>query len=74
MVYSDVVKNGWILPYKKSYTMKDFNKLHKIHNALTSRFIIICTVTKYAYTEGKECKWSKVFNDILKFEVMDYIA
>ena len=74
MVYSDVTKNGWILPYKKSYTMTDFKKLRKKHDCLTARFIIICTVTKYAYVEKKPCKWSKVFDDIRKFELMEYIS
>lgn len=74
MVYDDVIKNGWILPYKELYTMHDFNRLHKIHDALTARFIIICTVTKYAYVEKKKCRWSKVFDDSTKFELMDYLA
>lgn len=27
MVYSDVIKADWILPYKVKYTMKDVNKV-----------------------------------------------
>jgi hypothetical protein len=27
MVYSDVVNNGWILPKKKKYTMRDVNNI-----------------------------------------------
>lgn len=69
MVYSDVVKNGWILPYKEIYTIQDFNRLHKVHDALTARFIIICTVVKYI-NEKKVCRCSKVFDDIKKFELM----
>lgn len=72
MIYSDVVKNGWILPYKEIYTIQDFNKLHKVHDALIARFIIICTVIKYI-DKGKVCRCSNVFDDIKKFELMDYL-
>jgi hypothetical protein len=70
MVYSDVVKNGWILPYKVKYTMKDFKKIHGLHDAITSRFIIICSVV-YHCENGKICDYSQIFNNINKFLYME---
>jgi hypothetical protein len=70
MVYSEVVKNGWILPYKKKYTMSDFNKLHKNHDALTARFIIWCSGA-YHNTDAHPCDVSKALCDVNKFKFMD---
>lgn len=69
MVFSDVVKNGWILPHKEKYTMRDFNKLHGAHDALTSRFIIVCSAAHY-WSEGKKTGYSKMFDKIEKFIYM----
>ncbi len=69
MVFSDVVKNGWILPYKKKYTMRDFRKLHGVHDALTARFIIICSAA-FWWNEKRTCDYSRVFDDINIFVFM----
>ena len=45
MVYSEVVKNGWILPRKEKYTMRDVRKVAKEMNITESqaRFIVVCS-------------------------------
>lgn len=44
MVYSDVVKNGLILPRKEKYTKSDYKKLVKTgYLAKEARFICICS-------------------------------
>ena len=47
MTYQDVVDQGLILPKKNKYTMRDFNKLHKSYDAITARFIIMCSAATY---------------------------
>ena len=47
MTYQDVVDQGLILPRKKKYTMRDFNKLHGKYDAITTRFIVICSAATY---------------------------
>ena len=47
MTYQDVVDQGLILPKKNKYTMRDFNKLHKTYDAITARFIIMCSAATY---------------------------
>lgn len=48
MVYSDVVKNGLILPKKGKYTMNDFKKLVNAgHTQLEARSIILCSNLYY---------------------------
>lgn len=66
MVYSDVVKNGWILPYKKKYTYADFKKLLKQHDGLTARFIIVCSAVHWYYKK-LPCDYSRRFDDVTKF-------
>ena len=51
MVYSDVVQNGWIQPYKKLYSMRDFHRLRKEHDAKTARFILLCSAAHYRIDE-----------------------
>lgn len=62
MIYSDVLKQGLILPYKKKYTMKDVNKLivdslfQSKHGTLTMQtavFICKCSAVYHGTT------WSK---------------
>ena len=71
MVFSDVQKNGWIQPYKPIYTMRDFNRLCKEHDALTVRFILVCSSAYYERGEKRECGFSKPlekkFRDIMNF-------
>lgn len=44
MIYSDVVKNGLILPKKSIYTIRDYSKLVKAGTApKVARFICICS-------------------------------
>lgn len=44
MVYSDILKNGLLLPQKSKYTKRDFEKLVKAGNApKEARFICICS-------------------------------
>lgn len=71
LVYSDVVKNGWIQPYKALYTMKDFYRLHKEHDAVTSRFILICSAAYYSLEEGRESWVPKSLHDVMTFKSMD---
>lgn len=47
MTYQDVVDQKLILPRKNKYTMRDFNELHKNFDAITARFIIICSAATY---------------------------
>lgn len=71
MVYSDVVKNGWIQPYKPIYTMKDFRRLYQKHDAVTSRFILICSAVHYYMDEGRKCWVSRPLEKVDKFILMD---
>lgn len=71
MVYSDVVQNGWIQPYKKLYTMRDFHRLHKQHDATTSRFILLCSAAHYCIEKNLECDVVKGLGDVEKFKRMD---
>ena len=63
MLYSDVIKNGLILPKKEIYTIKDFKKLVKA-GATTreARFICICSAIFH------DVEYSKTF-DSLKMRV-----
>lgn len=45
--YGDVVEQGLILPKKDKYTMRDFNRLHRTYDAVTARFIIICSAAHH---------------------------
>lgn len=71
LVYSDVVRNGWIQPYKSLYTMRDFNRLHKEHDAVASRFILICSAAYYSLDEGRESWVSKPLLNVMTFKLMD---
>lgn len=68
-VYSDIVSNGWILPKKEKYTMKDFREVHKKHDAITSRFIIICSAI-YHYYPLAYGHYSQIFDNIEHFLYM----
>ena len=70
MVYSDVVKNNWILPYKNKYTMRDFNKLHVRFDAMTARFIVICSAAFWCTEKNRSASYSNVFDNIYKFLYM----
>ena len=74
MDYSDVVRNGWIQPYKKLYTMRDFHRLHKEHDATTSRFILLCSAAHYSIDEKLECDVSKNLMGVDKFIAMDMMG
>ena len=70
--YSDVKNNGWIQPYKPVYSMKDFRRLHKDHDALTARFILICSTAYYSREKGMKCHVTKQLNEIEKYAHMDF--
>ena len=59
MIYSDIINKNLILPYKKKYTIKDFNKLLCIHDWEIARFIIICSVL--FYENEHICKCTNIF-------------
>lgn len=62
MLYGEVVKNGWILPKKKFYTIRDYRKLlEQGHNPKTARFIVICS----AVYHDTDC--TKIFYSYIKF-------
>lgn len=62
--YDYVKSHGLLLPFKKKYTMRDFNKLHQKHDAMMARFIIICSAATY------KSKISDIFWDTNKFLYM----
>lgn len=63
MIYSDVVKNGLILPRKEIYTIRDFEKLVKAGTEpRQARFICICSAIFH------DVEYSKTF-DSLKMRV-----
>ena len=70
-VYSDVVNAGFILPYKRKYTMYDFKKLvRKGWSQVDARWIILCSEVYYHY-EVKEVSITKeietgIFLDLCK--------
>ena len=49
-VYSDVVEGGFILPYKRKYTMKDFRELLTEWEQPDARWILLCSAV-YHNTE-----------------------
>lgn len=63
MIYSDVIKNGLILPKKEIYTIRDFEKLVKAGTIpKVARFICICSAvyydTKYSvFFDSVKCKY-----------------
>lgn len=74
MVYSDVAQNGWVLPYKKLYSMRDFHRLRKEHDAKTARFILLCSAAHYSIDEKLKCDVSRSLMDVDKFIVMDMMS
>lgn len=59
MVYSDILKNGLLLPQKSKYTKRDFKKLVKAGNApKEARFICLCSAIYYGV------EYSKFFNSL----------
>ena len=71
MDYSDVKANGWIQPYKLVYTMADFHRLHKHHDALTARFILLCSAVYYSREKGLQCRTVNTLDNVQKFLYMD---
>lgn len=74
MVYSDVVQNGWIQPYKKLYSMRDLHRLRKEHDAKTARFILLRSAAHYSIDEKLKCDVSRSLMDVDKFIVMDMMS
>lgn len=74
MVYSDVVNNGWVRTYKPVYTMKDFHRLHQKFDAVTSRFILVCSAAYYCRIERRDCRVTRQLEKVDKFILMDTIA
>lgn len=59
MVYSDIVKNGLILPKKEKYTIKDFNNLvNSGTEPKQARFICVCSAIFHS------TEYSKTFNSL----------
>ena len=59
MVYSDILKNGLLLPQKSKYTKRDFENLVKAGNApKEARFICLCSAIHYGV------KYSEFFNSL----------
>lgn len=60
MIYSEVVKNGLILPKKSIYTIRDYNKLVKAGTApKIARFICICSAVFH------NVEYSKTFDNAI---------
>ena len=48
MTYRDVEQNGWLLPERKKYTMRDVNALMRQgFEPRTARFIVLCSWSRY---------------------------
>lgn len=69
MVYSDVVKNGWILKKKNKYTVKDVKELiKKGFSVKDARFISICSATFY------DADFSKAISDYEKLALRLFVS
>ncbi len=80
MTKKDVEENGWILPEKKKYTMRDFKKLYPQHSAKIARFIIICSAVHWYFKQEaagvpyeERSDYSRIFDDLQHFNIMDYL-
>lgn len=67
-VYSDVVNAGLILPYKRTYTFRDFKKLcAEGWDQLDARWIVICSWAYWYDSEicfiSKRLQSSEFFNN-----------
>lgn len=59
-VYSDVTNNDLILPYKRKYTIKDFDKLIKDGwEPSSARWIILCSAVYWHCEKHKTSEVSK---------------
>lgn len=69
MMYSDVIKNGWILSKKSKYTVKDVkNLMKKGFSVKESRFIAICSAIFY------DTDFSKTISDYEKLALHLFIS